>query len=314
MTTSHLPVLVNEVVEGLAPHAKGIYVDATFGRGGYTKAILESGDCRVIGIDRDPEAVAVGREFEKQYPNRFTILQGPFSQIKVLLNGINITHVDGIAFDLGVSSPQLDNAERGFSFRNDGPLDMRMSATGESAADLVNTMDEEELANIIYKYGEERASRKIAKAIVMDRKEKLFTRTLELASLIERIMPRRDETHPATKTFQALRIAVNGELDELQEGLEAAEELLADKGRLAVVTFHSLEDRIVKNFLRDKAGKVSRGSRHLPDVSMHKEASFNLINNKAIAPSKDEIKANSRSRSAKLRVAEKIMETTHAAA
>jgi 16S rRNA (cytosine1402-N4)-methyltransferase len=311
---AHLPVLVNEVVEGLAPQKNGLYVDATFGRGGYSRAILESGDCRVIGIDRDPEAIAVGKEFEKQYPDRFTILQGPFSQIKVLLNGINVTQVNGIAFDLGVSSPQIDNAERGFSFRNDGPLDMRMSTTGESAADLVNTMGEEELANIIYKYGEERASRKIAKAIVLDRKTTPFTRTLELASLIERIMPRRDETHPATKTFQALRIAVNGELDELQQGLEASEELLADKGRLAVVTFHSLEDRIVKNFLRDKAGKISRGSRHKPDMVLEKSASFNLINNKAIAPSKEETKMNPRSRSAKLRVAEKITEATHAAA
>ena len=314
MTATHLPVLVNEVVEGLAPHANGIYVDATFGRGGYSKAILEQSDCQVIGIDRDPEAVAVGKEFEKQYPNRFTILQGPFSQIKVLLNGINITKVNGIAFDLGVSSPQIDNAERGFSFRNDGPLDMRMSAEGPSAADLVNTMEEEELANIIYQYGEERASRKIAKAIVFDRKTKPFTRTLELAQLIERITPRRDESHPATKTFQALRIAVNGELEELEQGLQSAEELLADKGRLAVVTFHSLEDRIVKNFLRDKSGKVSRGSRHLPDVSVEKIASLQLINNKAIAPTIEETKANPRARSAKLRVAEKITGGSYASA
>jgi 16S rRNA (cytosine1402-N4)-methyltransferase len=311
---THLPVLMHEVIEGLNLQADGIYVDATFGRGGYSKAMLEANNCKVIGIDRDPDAVAVGREFEKQYPNRFTILQGPFSQIKVLLNGINITQVNGIAFDLGVSSPQIDNAERGFSFRFDGPLDMRMSADGPTAADLVNTMGEEELANIIYQYGEERASRKIAKAIVMDRKEKPFTRTLELAQLIEKIMPRRDETHPATKTFQALRIAVNGELDELQQGLNASEELLADHGRLAVVTFHSLEDRIVKNYLRDKAGKISRGSRHKPDMGIEKSAIFNLVNNKAIAPSKEETKTNPRSRSAKLRVAERMKENHHAAA
>ena len=312
MTKTHFPVLMNEVIEGLALHADGVYVDATFGRGGYSKAILEAENCKVYGIDRDPEAVAVGREFEKNYPNRFKILQGPFSQIKVLLNEANITQVDGIAFDLGVSSPQLDTAERGFSFRLDGPLDMRMSADGQSAADLVNTLDEEELANLIYKYGEERASRKIAKAIVMDRKATPFTRTLELAQLIERIMPRRDETHPATKTFQALRIAVNGELDELQQGLEASEELLGDNGRLAVVTFHSLEDRIVKNFLKEKAGKVSRGSRHMPDVSVAVDATFELVNSKAIAPSKTEVKTNARSRSAKLRVARRVKGATDA--
>lgn len=310
---AHFPVLMNEVLEGLALHTDGVYVDATFGRGGYTKAILEAANCKVYGIDRDPEAVAVGRELEKTYPNRFKILQGPFSQIKVLLNNENITQVDGIAFDLGVSSPQLDTAERGFSFRLDGPLDMRMSADGPSAADLVNTMGEEELANIIYQYGEERASRKIAKAIVMDRKAEPFTRTLQLAQLIERILPRKDETHPATKTFQALRIAVNGELDELKEGLEASEELLADEGRLAVVTFHSLEDRIVKTFLKEKSGKISRGSRHMPDISVHNDATFETITNKAVAPTVQEIKLNARSRSAKLRVAARIRKVPHAA-
>lgn len=313
IVTTHLPVLVNEVVEGLALQANGIYVDATFGRGGYTKAMLESADCRVIGIDRDPEAVAVGREFEKRYPDRFTILQGPFSRIEAMLRDVQVTQVNGIAFDLGVSSPQLDTAERGFSFRLDGPLDMRMSADGPSAADLVNTLGEEELANIIYQYGEERASRKIAKAIVFDRKTKKFTRTLELAQLIERITPRRDETHPATKTFQALRIAVNGELDELEQGLAASEAILAHNGRLAVVTFHSLEDRIVKNFLKEKTGRVSRGSRHLPDVSVAQDASFELINSKAIAPGKDELSRNPRARSSKLRVARRVREVAHAA-
>ena len=310
---AHFPVLMNEVIEGLALRADGVYVDATFGRGGYSKAMLDTENCKVFGIDRDPEAVAVGREFEKNYPNRFKILQGPFSQIKTLLHEAGITNVDGIAFDLGVSSPQLDTAERGFSFRLDGPLDMRMSADGPSAADLVNTMGEEELASIIYQYGEERASRKIAKAIVMDRKTEPFTRTLQLAQMIERILPRKDDTHPATKTFQALRIAVNGELDELQDGLKASEELLADHGRLAVVTFHSLEDRIVKNFLKEKAGKISRGSRHLPDVSVQNDSTFELVNSKAITPSKDEIKTNARSRSAKLRVATRVRGDHHAA-
>ncbi len=309
----HIPVLMHEVIEGLNLQKDGVYVDATFGRGGYSKAMLEAADCKVIGIDRDPDAVAVGKEFEIQYPNRFKILQGPFSQIKSLLNDAGIHQVDGIAFDLGVSSPQLDNAERGFSFRNDGPLDMRMSKDGPSAADLVNTMGEEELANIIFQYGEERSSRKIAKAIVLDRKTTQFTRTLELAQLIERILPRRDETHPATKTFQALRIAVNGELDELKQGLEASEDLLAEKGRLAVVTFHSLEDRIVKNYLRDKAGKVSRGSRHMPDISAPVKSVFTLVNSKAIAPTQQETKSNPRARSAKLRVAERTREQAYAA-
>lgn len=311
---SHLPVLVKEVVEGLAPKANHIYVDATFGRGGYTKAILDAADCKVIGIDRDPEAVAVGREFEARYPGRFQILQGPFSEIAELLENAAIGKVDGIAFDLGVSSPQLDDAARGFSFRNDGPLDMRMSLEGESAADIVNNAGEQELANIIYQYGEERASRRIAKAIVEQRKVQKFTRTLELAQLIEKVIPRRGEdTHPATKTFQALRIAVNGELDELQQALAASTELLADKGRLAVVTFHSLEDRIVKTFFRDKAGKNARGSRHKPEIVIHNKASLVLVNNKAIAPTVEETRRNPRARSAKLRVAERIEEGRHAA-
>lgn len=310
---SHLPVLVNEVVAGLAPKANETYVDATFGRGGYSRAILEAANCKVIGIDRDPEAVAVGREFEARYPDRFQILEGPFSEMDVLLKDAQVTQVDGIAFDLGVSSPQLDDAARGFSFRNDGPLDMRMSKTGKTAADIVNQAPEAELANIIYNYGEERASRRIAKAIVEQRKTQKFTRTLELAQLIEKIVPRRDETHPATKTFQALRIAVNGELDELQQGLQLSEQVLADQGRLAVVTFHSLEDRIVKNFLREKAGRVARGSRHKPEINVQQQAVFTLTKTKAIAPTVEEARRNPRARSAKLRVAIRQREVPHAA-
>lgn len=201
----HKPVLVQEVVQGVAPQANEIYVDATFGRGGYTRALLDASPCQVIGIDRDPEAIAVGKELEKQYPQRFRILEGAFSGLEALLKNADISEVNGIAFDLGVSSPQLDTPERGFSFRHDGPLDMRMSRDGQTAADLVNEAREEDLANIIYQYGEERASRRIAKAIVTRRREQKFTRTLELAQLIETVVPRRDETHPATKTFQALR-------------------------------------------------------------------------------------------------------------
>lgn len=303
----HIPVLVNEVVQGLAPTANEIYVDATFGRGGYTRALLnKSPQCMVIGIDRDPEAVAVGKAMEQEYKDRFRILEGTFGQIESLLENAAIGQVNGVAFDLGVSSPQIDTPERGFSFRHDGPLDMRMSRSGTSAADLVNEMREEDLANIIYQYGEERASRRIAKAIVEQRKVQPFTRTLELAQAIEKVVPRRDETHPATKTFQALRIAVNGELDELEKGLQGAENVLADQGRLAVVTFHSLEDRIVKTFLRRRAGKESRGSRHRPDMAVHAPVTFRIEQNKAIAPSKEEEKRNPRARSSKLRVAIRV--------
>lgn len=309
----HKPVLVQEVVQGIAPQANEIYVDATFGRGGYTKALLDAADCTVIGIDRDPDAVAVGKQFEQDYPKRFRILEGTFGQIETLLTNASIGQVNGIAFDLGVSSPQLDTPERGFSFRHDGPLDMRMSRSGPSAADLVNDAREEDLANIIYQYGEERASRRIAKAIVTQRAIQKFTRTSELAQLIESVMPRRDETHPATKTFQALRIAVNGELDELQKGLQGAEKMLASGGRLAVVTFHSLEDRIVKNFLRKRAGKESRGSRHRPEIAVNDDISFKLDHSKAIMPSAEELRYNSRSRSAKLRVATRIRGVSDAA-
>lgn len=308
----HKPVLVHEVVQGIAPQANEIYVDATFGRGGYTRALLDAANCQVIGIDRDPEAVAAGKALEQEYPQRFRILEGAFSGIEDLLRAANINEVNGIAFDLGVSSPQLDTPERGFSFRHDGPLDMRMSRDGQSAADLVNETREEDLANIIYQYGEERASRRIAKAIVEKRREQPFTRTLELAQLIETVVPRRDETHPATKTFQALRIAVNGELDELEQGLQGAENILADGGRLAVVTFHSLEDRIVKNFLRKRAGREARGSRHRPEVAVVQHITFKLDHSKAIMPASEELRGNPRARSAKLRVATRVREGYHA--
>lgn len=311
--TGHIPVLLQEVISGLAPQAGKLYIDATFGRGGYTRAILESADCRVIGIDRDPEAISMGKQFEQEFPERFQILKGSFSQLTELLQSINVTKIDGIAFDFGVSSPQLDTAERGFSFRMDGPLDMRMGDEGQTAADLVNTESEEDLANIIYRYGEEHASRKIARAIVNKRVETPFTRTSELADLIASIMPRRDETHPATKTFQAIRIAVNDELREIEIALPQTENLLNAGGRLAVVTFHSLEDRIVKNFLRDRSGKNSHGSRHRPQIVQDNAPTFKLVANKAIKPSNDEVRSNPRARSSKLRVAERIGEVSHAA-
>lgn len=306
--SEHIPVLAQEVLKGIAPKKNEIYVDATFGRGGYSELMLKAADCRVIGIDRDPTAVSVGKEFEKRYPHRFQMLKGNFSQMKELLAGIDVKKVHGITFDVGVSSPQLDVAERGFSFRNDGPLDMRMGDEGETAADIVNNASEKDLADIIYTYGEEHASRKIACAIVTRRQERKFARTRELAELIASVVPKRDETHPATKTFQALRIAVNDELGELEKGLAAAEKLLAPKGRLAVVTFHSLEDRIVKNYLRLHSGRLSQGSRHRPMVGIKEMATFKLIKTKPMTPSEEEMKNNPRARSAKLRLAERLGE------
>lgn len=310
----HQPVMAQDVVDGLAVENGKIYVDATFGRGGYSELMLGFDRTRVFGIDRDPEAVAAGHEFEKRFPGRFAMIAGTFGDMADLLIQAGARHVDGVAFDLGVSSPQLDTAERGFSFRLDGPLDMRMGDTGPTAADIVNTTDETKLANIIYNYGEEKASRRIAKAIVNRRKTQKFTRTLELAELVASVVPRTGETHPATRTFQALRIAVNDELGELERGLAAAEHILAHDGRLAVVTFHSLEDRIVKNFLRTKAGRTPQGSRHRPHNGITEKPTFHLLSSKAILPSDREVKQNPRARSAKLRIAIRVRdEVPHAA-
>jgi 16S rRNA (cytosine1402-N4)-methyltransferase len=302
---THIPVLGVETIEALQPHKNGIYIDATFGRGGYTALLLEAGAGRVIAIDRDPEAIQAAKAFTTKYGSRFTMIEGCFGDMVQLLHAANINEVDGIAFDIGVSSPQLDTAERGFSFRLDGPLDMRMSGEGQTAADIVNGFAEADLADLIYQYGEERASRRVAKAIVEARRTEKFTRTTQLANVIASVLPK-GEIHPATKSFQALRIAVNDELGELQRGLEAAVTLLKEKGRVAVVTFHSLEDRIVKNFFRAQAGRVSQGSRHRPMTHLAQEATLHLVNNKAITASDDEARSNPRARSAKLRVAEKV--------
>jgi 16S rRNA (cytosine1402-N4)-methyltransferase len=252
MSTAHVPVLLNEVIAALNVRPGLCYVDATFGRGGYSRAILAQGG-RVYGIDRDPEAIAAGQQLASSDKN-FTMLHGTFGDLQSHLATAHVAQVDGIAFDIGVSSPQIDEANRGFSFRMDGPLDMRMDpTTGRSAADLVNTLDEEELADILYHYGEERHSRRIARAIVAARP---ITRTTELRDVIHRVMPpAREGIDPATRSFQALRIAVNDELGELERGLAAAEQVLAPGGRLAVVSFHSLEDRIVKDFLRERSGR-----------------------------------------------------------
>jgi 16S rRNA (cytosine1402-N4)-methyltransferase len=299
----HISVLRDAVVASLMPKSGGHYVDGTFGAGGYSEALLGAADCKVWGIDRDPDALAFGAALTARFPGRLTMIEGNFGDMDRLLGDRGVQLVDGVALDLGVSSMQLDRAERGFSFRADGPLDMRMSHTGESAADLVNRLDEAELANLIYDLGEERLSRRIAAAIVRARP---ISRTAELAQVIRRVMPPKgDGIDPATRTFQALRIAVNDELGELTRGLSAAERLLAPGGRLAVVTFHSLEDRPVKNFFQRRAGKTPGGSRHLPTSAPSRAPSFRLLSNKPLVADKEELRINPRARSAKLRAAER---------
>jgi len=314
----HISVMLGEVIEALQPREGGLYVDGTFGRGGYSRALLDAKAGTVFGIDRDPDAIKAGEEMAKSYGTRLRLLQGTFGSMRALLDETHKGKIDGITFDLGVSSPQLDEAERGFSFQADGPLDMRMSREGESAADLVNTASEKELADIIYTYGEERFSRRVARRIVERRKEKALNRTGELASLIREVVPRsKDGVDPATRTFQALRIAVNDEMGELKRGLEAAASFLKPEGRLAVVSFHSLEDRCVKEFLRDQSDAAPRASRHLPfDSSETPKPLFRLLTRKPVLPSTEEIAANPRSRSARLRVAERtdLLPSTETAA
>jgi 16S rRNA (cytosine1402-N4)-methyltransferase len=294
----HISVLLDEVLQHLAPKPGDIIVDGTFGAGGYSRAILATG-AKVVAFDRDPTV----RRFAAGFPDdRFRLVEAKFSEMDAVLGG---GHADGVALDLGVSSMQIDEAERGFSFMQDGPLDMRMGGAGPTAADLVNTADQDELARIIFVYGEERESRRIARAIVRRRAEQPFTRTLELAEFVEQALGGRRgaKIHPATRTFQGLRIAVNEELSELEAGLVAAERVLKAGGRLCVVTFHSLEDRIVKAFLSVRAGRTPAGSRHAPPLAKGAEPSFELLFNGAKGPSEAEIRANPRARSAKLRAA-----------
>lgn len=306
----HIPVLLDEVVGAIEPVASEVYVDGTFGAGGYTRAVLERADCRVIAIDRDPDAIERSRDMQVGFGDRFQILEGCFGDMASLLSDAGVPAVQGVMLDIGVSSFQLDEAERGFSFMADGPLDMRMGRSGESAADVVNTYSEEELADIIYQYGEERKSRRVAAAIVKDRATTPFQRTKQLADMIERVLGRppmrkgQRAVHPATRTFQALRIHVNDELGELRRGLEGAEALLSEGGRLVVVSFHSLEDRIVKNFMAERSGMQAGGSRHLPGpVSAGPAPSFKLMNRGAVKPGEEEMGRNPRSRSSRLRVA-----------
>ena len=296
----HVSVLLDEVVAALAPAPDATIIDATFGAGGYSRAILATG-AKVVAFDRDPSVARFAADLPAT-DGRFRLIHDRFSQITAYFGPAS---VDGVTLDLGVSSMQLDEAERGFSFLRDGPLDMRMAAEGPTAADLVNTLEPVELARILYVYGEEHASRRIASFIVKRRAERPFTRTLDLAGVIERALGGRKgaKTHPATRSFQGLRIAVNEELAELEAGLAAAERVLKPGGRLAVVAFHSLEDRIVKNFLAERAGRTPGGSRHAPPVEPGAPASFQLISTKAIAPGEAELAVNPRARSSKLRAA-----------
>lgn len=312
VASPHFPVMLSEVLDVLAPKDGALYIDGTFGAGGYTRAILAAADCQVVAVDRDPSAIARGREMEKEFGGRLTLVQGCFgdmgSLIQSVLEGFDRTSVDGVALDVGVSSMQLDQAERGFSFQGDGPLDMRMSSEGVSAADVVNKFEEADIASILWFYGEEKRSRAVAKAIVQRRETQIFERTLDLAALIAEVMGARakaSKVHPATRTFQALRIFVNDELGELARGLAAAEELLCEGGRLAVVAFHSLEDRIVKRFLTERTGKASRPSRHLPEISVSAASSFDAVTRGALKAGKSEIEINPRSRSARLRGAKR---------
>jgi len=308
----HSPVMLAEVLRALEPRDGGVYVDATFGAGGYSRGLLEAADCTVWGIDRDPLAQSIGADLGREFPGRLTVLAGRFGDMRELLSSVGVERVDGVALDLGVSSMQLDDPARGFSFRADGPLDMRMDADGRlghdmaTAADVVNSLAEQELADLIYKYGEERASRRVARAIVELREKAPITRTEELADLIRGVVRKsKDGIDPATRTFQALRIFVNDELGELARGLAGAEALLAPGGRLAVVSFHSLEDRVAKDFLRRRSGSEPRGSRHVPADAERLAPTFRVLTRRPTVPTAEEIRNNPRARSARLRVAER---------
>jgi 16S rRNA (cytosine1402-N4)-methyltransferase len=296
LNAPHIPVLISQLISAVAP-ITGTWIDGTFGAGGYTKYLLNAGADKVIGIDRDPSVLNMASDWVSKNSGRLQLVQDTFSNLDK-----TIERADGVVLDIGVSSMQIDQAERGFSFQKDGPLDMRMSGTGGTAADLINSASEEKIADILFHFGEERASRRIAKMIVVRRDERPFERTLDLVSVIQKCLPRSKpgQTHPATRSFQALRIAVNSEYNQLVEGLFAAERVLDTGGVLAVVTFHSIEDRIVKRFFQSRSGSKA-GSRYAPLVE-NVQAQFTLQSRKPIRASADEISLNPRSRSAKLRI------------
>jgi 16S rRNA (cytosine1402-N4)-methyltransferase len=308
----HIPVLVRPVVEHLNIRAGGLYIDGTFGAGGYARAILAAADCKVLALDRDQSAVAHAAGLVDEAGGRLTVAESRFSELDEVAEGFGITAADGVVLDLGVSSMQLDSAERGFSFRLDGPLDMRMEARGPSAADVVAAASERTLADIIFILGEERHSRAVARAIVRARGEAPIRTTRQLADIVSRVVRSRPgEIHPATRTFQALRLFVNDEMGELARGLMAAERILEPGGRLVVVSFHSLEDRMVKTFLAARAGSRA-GSRHLPEVAA-RPASFAILTKRPVGPDEAETAANPRARSAKLRAAERTAAPVEAA-
>lgn len=301
---SHEPVMLAEVLSALKPRDGGVYVDGTFGAGGYTRAILGKARCKVVAIDRDPDAIRAGQAMAKHYGRRLTLIEGRFGDMHALLAEAGVSEVDGVVLDIGVSSMQIDEAGRGFSFMRDGPLDMRMSQEGATAADAVNTLAPGQLSRIIHIFGEEPRARVIARAIVHARNDEPITTTSALVAAIERATGRQrpqDRIHPATRTFQALRIHVNSELDELVAALHAAEKLLAPGGRLVVITFHSLEDRIVKRFFTSRAGKLPLASRHLPEARMPAPPSFELLFRGHLEAAAAETSRNPRARSAKLR-------------
>jgi 16S rRNA (cytosine1402-N4)-methyltransferase len=302
----HIPVLLGAVLDALAPRDDAVYVDGTFGGGGYSEALLAAARCRVFAIDRDPEAVRWGRDLAARHGGSLRILEGRFGDMARLLAPVTTDPIAGIALDLGVSSTQLDIPERGFSFRADGPLDMRMSGDGQSAADLVATLSEPELTELIRALGEERFARRVARAITAARQRRPIRRTTELADIVRAAIPKSEPGQdPATRTFQALRIAVNDELGELDRGLLAAEQLLVPGGRLAVVSFHSLEDRRVKEFLRWRSDAAPHASRHQPNRVGLPAPAFRLLSRRAVKPSAAEIAHNPRARAARLRAAER---------
>ena len=306
----HIPVLLDAILNAVAP-VRGVWLDGTFGAGGYSRGLLAAGADRVIGVDRDPLAFQMAAPWAAEYGDRLILVEGTFSDLDQHAAKAGFPQLDGVVLDLGVSSMQLDLAERGFSFMRDGPLDMRMGQAGPSAEDLVNDAPESALADILFHYGEERAARRIAKAIVRERAETRINTTLQLAGIVEKCLPRAKpgQSHPATRSFQAIRIAVNDEFGQLADGLMAAERALAPGGQLAVVTFHSLEDRIAKRFLQDRASFGGGGSRYAPEAAA-RDPGFTLTPRRAIAPDAAEIARNPRARSAKLRVARR----THAPA
>ena len=299
----HIPVLLDEVLAALEPIAGGVFVDATFGAGGYARALLDRGAAQVIGIDRDPEALATGRALADAHADRLVLVESVFAELDRIAAAHASAPVDGVVLDLGVSSMQLDRPDRGFSFQHDGPLDMRMSKTGPSAAELVNRADERALADIIHHFGEERAARRIARTVVAARAKEPIATTGQLAGVVARCRPRPrpGQIHPATRTFQALRIAVNDELGQLVRALGAAEAVLGPGGRLVVITFHSLEDRIVKRYFRAAAGREGQGSRHAPLPEAPPPPRYRAA--RSIKAGAAEAARNPRARSARLRAA-----------